>query len=72
VNAAIVLDSGPLAMVTHRGGVPEVDECKRWLARLLARGTRVIVPEIADYETRRELLRAGKTTLRAKTWRDIG
>jgi predicted nucleic acid-binding protein len=49
-------------MVTHRGGVPEIDDCKHWLSGLLARGTRVVVPEITDYETRRELLRAGKTT----------
>ncbi len=56
----VVLDSGPLATATHRGGVPEVDACKRWLLDLLSRGTRIIVPEIADYETRRELLRAGK------------
>jgi predicted nucleic acid-binding protein len=62
VSIAVILDSGPLAMVTHRGGVPEIDACRRWLARLLARGTRVVVPEITDYETRRELLRAGKTS----------
>ena len=48
-------------MVTHRGGVPEVDACQRWLRGVLARGARVVVPEIADYEIRRELLRAEKT-----------
>jgi predicted nucleic acid-binding protein len=29
---------------------------------MVAQGYRVIVPEIADYEVRRELLRANKTT----------
>lgn len=61
MSRAIVLDAGPLGMVTHRGGVPEVDACKRWLMALAARGIRVAIPEIADYEIRRELLRAGKT-----------
>ena len=56
----VLLDSGPLGMVTHRGGLEEVDACKRWLADLLARRVRVVVPEIADYEIRRELLRARK------------
>ncbi len=49
MSAVVVLDSGPLAMVTHRGGVPEIDACKRWLSGLLTRGTRIVVPEIADY-----------------------
>jgi hypothetical protein len=31
-----------------------------WLARLISRGIEVLVPEIADYEVRRELLRAGR------------
>jgi predicted nucleic acid-binding protein len=35
--------------------------CENWMASLLARGERMIVPEIADYEIRRELLRANKT-----------
>lgn len=56
----MVLDSGPLGMVTHRGGVLEVDACKRWLLALAERGVRIGIPEIADYEVRRELLRAGK------------
>jgi predicted nucleic acid-binding protein len=58
----ILLDSGPLGMLTHRGGLPEIDACKAWLERLVAAGDRVIVPEICDYEVRRELLRMGATT----------
>jgi predicted nucleic acid-binding protein len=60
MSGVVLLDAGPLGMVTHRGGVPEVDECKRWLLRLAAGGVRIVVPEISDYEVRRELLRAGK------------
>jgi len=37
-----------------------VDACKRWLLALAERGVRIGIPEIADYEVRRELLRAGK------------
>jgi len=33
--------------------------CQLWLKALLRRGERVAIPEIADYEVRRELLRAG-------------
>lgn len=61
MSRIVVLDSGLVGMVTHPGGVPEVDECHKWFRDLLERGTRVILPEIADYEVRRELLRAGKT-----------
>jgi predicted nucleic acid-binding protein len=34
--------------------------CLRWVQRSLSSGRRVLVPEIADYEVRRELLRAGR------------
>ena len=34
--------------------------CQQWLAELLLGGITVRVPEIADYEVRRELLRARK------------
>lgn len=47
-------------MVSHRGGVDEVDACQQWLRRLLERGRRIVIPEIADYEVRRELIRARK------------
>ena len=59
---AIVLDTGPLGMVSNPKASPENDACRLWLDNLVAQGRRVIVPEIADYEARRELLRAGKTT----------
>ena len=60
MSRVVLLDAGPLGMVTHPGGVGEVDACKGWLQGLLSRGVRVVVPEIADYEVRRELLRARK------------
>lgn len=55
----IILDSGPLGMLTHRGGSPDIADCKLWVERLLAAGDHVVVPEICDYEVRRELLRIG-------------
>jgi len=54
----VLLDAGPLGMISH----PRVShEIARWLARLLSSGVEVLVPEIADFEVRRELLRAGRT-----------
>jgi len=58
MNRLILLDSGPLGMVTNpkAKGLPLA--CQQWLKRLLKRGERFAIPEIADYEVRRELLRA--------------
>lgn len=55
----ILLDSGPLGMVTNpkAKGLPRT--CQQWLKFLLRKGERIIIPEIADYEVRRELIRAG-------------
>lgn len=53
----MLLDTGPLGMVTHPR---KHRDAKEWLQRLLRTGVRVIVPEIADYELRRSLLRLGK------------
>ena len=52
----IVLDSGPLGKISHPRPNREVAD---WLERLLRQGAIVYVPEIADYEVRRELIRAG-------------
>lgn len=56
----VLLDSGPLGRVTNPRATSENEECRRWLASLLSSGIRVLIPEIVDYEIRRELLRAGK------------
>ena len=48
-------------MLTNPGATPTTLECERWLEGLLLRGADVVVPEIAGYEVRRELIRAGKT-----------
>ncbi len=53
----VLLDAGPLGMVSHpRASVAIVE----WLARLVAAGIPVMIPEIADFEVRRELLRVGR------------
>jgi predicted nucleic acid-binding protein len=58
----ILLDSGPLGLFTAPPRRTDTRACNRWLAGLISARARVIVPEIADYELRRELLRAGKST----------
>lgn len=57
----MLLDTAPLGLVTNPNLSPEGIACTHWLQTLLEKGVRVLLPEIADYEVRRELLRAGKT-----------
>jgi len=60
MSMIVLLDAGPLGMVTNPKASPETDLCNRWLESLLLNGVEVAIPEIADYEVRRELLRADK------------
>lgn len=57
MSKIVLLDSGPLGMISHPRNYPEI---KIWLANLLNSGTNVQISEIADYEVRRELLRLNK------------
>lgn len=57
----VVLDAGPLSLVTHPRGGEAAGEAQRWLSALLRAGVSARVPEIADYEQRRELLRSGRS-----------
>jgi hypothetical protein len=57
VTDAILLDAGPLGLLCNPNNSPQPVACRAWLAALQAAGRRVIVPEIADYELRRELIR---------------
>lgn len=61
VSRTVLLDAGPLGMATNPNRSPSNLACTRWLQELIAGGVRVLVPEIADYEVRRELLRAKKS-----------
>lgn len=56
----IVLDSGPLGMLSNPapGGLPGA--AREWAQAVITDGRRLVVPEIADYEVRRELIRASK------------
>jgi predicted nucleic acid-binding protein len=61
VKDAVLLDAGPLGLVTNPKQSSKALDCTKWLQSLIAGNARVIIPEIADYEIRRELLRAEKT-----------
>jgi predicted nucleic acid-binding protein len=60
VSLTIVLDSGPLGLVTNPKQSPQSLACAQWLQAMISGGARLILPEISDYEVRRELLRAQK------------
>ena len=62
MTRVVLLDSAPLGLLSAPPRKRDAQHCSRWLAGLLAAGIRVLVPEITDYEVRRELLRAGKKT----------
>lgn len=57
----IFLDSGILGMVSNPQANQSNLDCQLWLEKLLIDGENIVIPEIVDYEVRRELIRAGKT-----------
>lgn len=56
----LLLDSGPLGLVTQPRLSPEVVAMNQWLIDCLSSRDAVLVPAIIYYELRRELLRARK------------
>ncbi|WP_371418173.1 nuclease [Anabaena sp. UHCC 0253] len=60
MNKIILLDAGPIGLITNPKLSDESLACAKWLQMLIFSGNRVIIPEITDYEVRRELLRANK------------
>ena len=56
----IILDTGPLGKVTNPKSSPENDAAAEWLQAHLTAGSRIFVPEIANYELRRELILGNK------------
>lgn len=61
MSSVILLDAGPLGMISNPRSSPDNEQCKVWLASRVRGGDRVVIPEIADYEVRRELIRADRT-----------
>lgn len=57
----VILDSGPLGLLSNPSGSAPARHARDWARDLTDRGGVLVVPEIADYEVRRELVRAGKT-----------
>jgi predicted nucleic acid-binding protein len=57
----IFLDSHPLSTLADPRVTPTVAAIAGWAVSMLTAGHRIYVPEIIDYELRRELIRAGKT-----------
>jgi hypothetical protein len=56
MSKAVLLDAGPLGMVSNPNDTADNRRCQEWATNLHRKGTVVCVPEIADYETRRELV----------------
>jgi len=76
VSRYLLLDSGPLGLVTQPRLAPEVVAMNQWLIARLSSGDAVLVPAIIYYELRRELLRAGKARhlgqfVDARLWNDV-
>ncbi len=68
----VPLDAGPLGLITQAKGNAKRDVIRGWHERLTSAGVIVAVPEIAYYEVRRELFRAGNARglLRLRSFRD--
>jgi predicted nucleic acid-binding protein len=57
MTRVIVLDTNVLGLLVHPRTSSESEACRLWITDLLAAGDVVVLPEIADYEIRREFLR---------------
>lgn len=60
MHSVIVLDSSPLGMLCNPNLVPSTIQMREWVDCIGAAGITLVIPEIADYEVRRELIRTRK------------
>ena len=60
MSAVVLLDAGPLGLLSNPRHSPLTVACRNWAVQLKAAGRRLLVPEITDSEVRRELFRAHK------------
>ena len=59
MNRVIVLDSGPLGALANPKATETSRAAQAWLRARVTDDDIIVIPEITDYEVRRELLRAG-------------
>jgi predicted nucleic acid-binding protein len=57
----IALDATPLGLLVQPFASPNGDRCRKWLLSKVGAGMNILLPEVADYEVRRELIRANKS-----------
>ena len=62
MSRTILLDSGLLGLITNPRASAAAAACGSWLVSAIGSGATVLVPEIADYEVRRELIRARRAS----------
>ena len=60
---SLFLDTGVLGMVTHPRAATLNAACLNWLEGCIGAGSTICVPEIADYELHRELIRLDSKSL---------
>lgn len=54
----VVLDTGVLGYIIHpNADLPDIKECSEWYLHLASQAHIFCIPEIIDYESRRELIR---------------
>ena len=56
----MILDTGPLGKITNPKTSPENDAAAAWLQDHLRARTRILIPEIANYELRSKLILGNK------------
>jgi predicted nucleic acid-binding protein len=59
--SAIILDSGPLNLAAQDTSIPDAQALRVAMVGWMQQGATVYIPEIADYEVRREWTRIGNT-----------
>jgi len=60
MSRIILLDAGPLGLLSQPRPTPASLACRQWAANLTTAAARLPIAEIAVHEVRRELLRARK------------
>lgn len=61
MNKIILLDASPLGTICNPKHSVQTFACAQWAEQRLQQGDLIAIPEIADYEVRRELIRGQKT-----------